>query len=142
MKFTLVDAILSMTDDEVVAIKHVSLAEEYLQDHFPGYPILPGVLMLEAMVQAARQLLQPRADHRLVLGRVRSLKYGAMVPPGRSLRVTVRAAATDDDGCIECRGSGVLVAPGDAPDADRPTAVSGRFQMRPVRTVATLPVSG
>ena len=56
MHFCLVDRILERSDDRIVTIKLVSNAEEYLRDHFPGFPVLPGVMMLEAMVQAGRAL--------------------------------------------------------------------------------------
>ena len=70
MRFELIDAILEQSDDRIVAVKQVSLAEEYLADHFPSFPILPGVMMLETFVQAARIMLADRGDRRLVLGRV------------------------------------------------------------------------
>ena len=58
MKFNLIDKIESISDDRIVASKQVSLAEEYLADHFPTFPVLPGVLMLEALTQAAGWLLR------------------------------------------------------------------------------------
>ncbi|MHC4421726.1 MAG: hotdog family protein, partial [Planctomycetota bacterium] len=76
MKFNLLDTILDQGPDRIVAIKHVSLAEEYLADHFPTFPVLPGVMMVETMVQAARRMLADRGDPRLVLGDVRALKFG------------------------------------------------------------------
>ena len=71
MKFDLVDQVLEQDEKRIVTIKQVTLAEEYLADHFPGFPILPGVLMLEAMVQAASKLLAPEGQ-RLVLGEVKA----------------------------------------------------------------------
>ncbi len=56
MKFNLVDQVLEKSKDHIVTVKQVSQAEEYLADHFPTFPILPGVMMLEAMVQAASTL--------------------------------------------------------------------------------------
>ena len=53
MKFNLLDKIESISDARIVAVKHVSLAAEYLADHFPRFPVLPGVMMLEALTQAA-----------------------------------------------------------------------------------------
>ncbi|MCL4209923.1 MAG: hypothetical protein KJZ68_04625, partial [Phycisphaerales bacterium] len=73
MKFVLIDHIVEQTADRIVAVKQVSLAEEYLQDHFPSFPVLPGVLMIEAMTQAARAMLAPRGNPRLVLGEVKAL---------------------------------------------------------------------
>ncbi|HEY1922374.1 MAG TPA: hypothetical protein VGG44_06380, partial [Tepidisphaeraceae bacterium] len=57
MKFNLIDKIEEVSETRLVAVKYVSLAEEYLADHFPTFPVLPGVLMLEAMTQAAGWLL-------------------------------------------------------------------------------------
>jgi 3-hydroxyacyl-[acyl-carrier-protein] dehydratase len=142
MRFALIDAVLERSADRIVAVKHVSLAEEYLADHFPTFPILPGVLMLEAMVQAARALLADRrGGERLVLGAVRALKYGSMVRPGESLIVEVTVTKELDHGSIQCRGVGnVLRSFGGSLDgagrtsAAGETAVSGRFTMRPIRT--------
>ncbi|MCP3905556.1 MAG: beta-hydroxyacyl-ACP dehydratase [Planctomycetes bacterium] len=129
MKFDLIDDVLERTDDRIVAIKQVTLAEEYLGDHFPGFPILPGVLMLETMVQAARRLLGDRDEGPLVLGRVRALKYGAMVRPGEALEVEVTAGEPGPDGGVPCRGTGRVRRGGETYE----TAVSGRFTMRPIR---------
>ena len=52
MKFNLIDSIIELSDTRIVAVKQVSLAEEYLADHFPTFPVLPGVMMLEALTQA------------------------------------------------------------------------------------------
>ena len=75
MKFLLIDQVLERTPTSIVAIKNVTAAEEYLGDHFPGFPVLPGVFMLEALTQAARELLKPHG--RLVLGQVKALRYGS-----------------------------------------------------------------
>ena len=64
MRFVLVDRIISQeTGQSLVAVKNLSLAEEYLADHFPGFPVMPGVLMLEALTQAGAWLV--RDDGRL-----------------------------------------------------------------------------
>ena len=60
MKFNLIDKIEQISDERIVAVKYVSLAEEYLADHFPSFPVLPGVLMLEALTQAATWLMHRR----------------------------------------------------------------------------------
>ena len=143
MHFTLVDAVLEQTDDRIVAIKQVSLAEEYLQDHFPDFPVLPGVMMLEAMVQAARQLVGPKSPGtRLVLGQVRALKYGKFVRPGRTIRIEVTLNKAPGDDTYDCKGEVFLMAApgtdpatltGTAPATPDPTAASGRFTLRPMR---------
>jgi 3-hydroxymyristoyl/3-hydroxydecanoyl-(acyl carrier protein) dehydratase len=58
MHFTLVDRFLELSDTSAIAVKNVTAAEEYLQDHFPGFPVLPGVFMVEALTQAARAVLE------------------------------------------------------------------------------------
>ncbi len=133
MKFQLLDKVTEQTDERVVALKQVSLAEEYLADHFPTFPILPGVMMLEVMVQAARLMLEGRSEDRLVLGEVKALKYGSMVRPGEALEVEVTLSKQLDDGGFQCRGTG-RVRRSDEEQADGETAVSGRFTMRPIRT--------
>ncbi len=144
MHFCLIDRVLERSDDRVVTIKLVSNAEEYLLDHFPGFPVLPGVMMLEAMVQAARAMVDPddRADPPLVLGAVRALKYGRFVRPGATIRVTVTLHKRLDDGAADCKGEVHLIEPAGNPIADPapepPVACSGRFALRPARlAVAT-----
>src|SRR3954470_10954677 len=50
--FLLIDRVLELTDDKVIALKNVSINEPYFQGHFPGVPVMPGVLQVEAMAQA------------------------------------------------------------------------------------------
>jgi 3-hydroxyacyl-[acyl-carrier-protein] dehydratase len=101
VKFNLIDKIESVTDTHLVALKYVSLAEDYLADHFPTFPVLPGVLMLEAITQAGGWLLQRRhgfAKSMAVLKEARNVKYGAFVPPGNVLRVEVELAKLAENG--------------------------------------------
>lgn len=132
MHFCLVDRVIEITDSRIVTTKLVSAAEEYLQDHFPSFPVLPGVMMLEAMVQAGRRLAEHvGAGERLVLGQVRALKYGRFVSPGATLRVEVSLLNRTPEGGWDLRGEGKLLEPGAS--GEPPTAVSGRFLLRPVR---------
>ena len=63
MKFHLVDRIESLVPGKrIVTTKALSLAEEYLADHFPAFPVLPGVMMIEAMVQSAAWLVRVAQD--------------------------------------------------------------------------------
>ena len=92
MKFNLLDKVESLSDEKIVAVKYVSLAEEYLADHFPTFPVLPGVMMLEAVTQAAGWLLHHRSKFgksMAVLKEARNVKYGSFVAPGNFLRVEV-----------------------------------------------------
>lgn len=92
VKFNLIDRIEEVSDTRLVAVKFVSLAEEYLADHFPTFPVLPGVLMLEAITQAAGWLLHRSsgfAKSMAVLKEARNIKYGTFVAPGNALRIEV-----------------------------------------------------
>ena len=93
MKFNLIDKIELLTDERIVGVKYVSLAEEYLADHFPTFPVLPGVMMLEAAVQAAGWLMHHRTHFgcsMAVLKEARNVKYGQFVAPGNHLRMDVQ----------------------------------------------------
>lgn len=101
MKFNLVDKIEQLSDERIVAVKYVSLAEEYLADHFPDFPVLPGVMMLEAAVQAAGWLLHHRTNFSrsmAVLKEARNVKYGQFVAPGNFLRIEVDLLKSTDGG--------------------------------------------
>ncbi len=132
MRFRLIDQVLEQTESRIIAVKNVSSAEEYLGDHFPTFPVLPGVFMLEALVQAARRLLGDDG-RRFVLGGVKALRYGTFVKPGETLRIQVDLQKRSEDGIVTFKGSGVVLTPGGDPDA-ADTAVSGRFTMRTIQT--------
>ncbi|MEE8169118.1 MAG: 3-hydroxyacyl-ACP dehydratase FabZ family protein [Phycisphaerae bacterium] len=93
MKFVLVDRINELVPGERVQTeKALSLAEEYLADHFPTFPVMPGVLMLEAMVQSAAWLMRATTDFAhsvVVLAEARNITYKSFVSPGRVLAVRV-----------------------------------------------------
>lgn len=93
MRFVLIDRILEVkTGQSLVAAKNLSLAEEYLADHFPGFPVMPGVLMLEALTQAGAWLVRDMEDFAhsiVVLKQAKTIKYGSFVEPGRQLQLRV-----------------------------------------------------
>lgn len=125
MKFDLIDRVTERDDTSLSAVKNVSAAEEYLGDHFPGFPILPGVMMLEAMVQAARHFAASSDDPPatpLVISEVRNVRYGGMVRPGQSLNVTVTLRKRDGH-AYDFQGVGKV---GDQ------VAVQGRFSLQPL----------
>jgi 3-hydroxyacyl-[acyl-carrier-protein] dehydratase len=92
MRFSLLDRIVELEPGQrISAVKALSMAEEYLGDHFPGFPVMPGVLMLEAMTQASAWLLRASEDFAhsmVVLKEARNVKYGQFVEPGQTLLVT------------------------------------------------------
>jgi len=103
VKFELIDRVIEQGEQRIVALKNVSIAEEYLADHFPSFAVLPGVLMLETLVQAGRLLLAEVAEtgttgKPLVLAEVRNVRYGNMVRPGQSLQVEVTLRGCTGEG--------------------------------------------
>jgi 3-hydroxyacyl-[acyl-carrier-protein] dehydratase len=121
MRFSLIDRIVELTPGErITAVKSLSLAEEYLDDHFPLFPVMPGVLMLEAMTEAGAWLVRASEDFAhsiVVLREARNVKFADFVEPGQVLTVT--AEITGQDGCqTQIKAKGMV---GDVP------AVAGRL---------------
>lgn len=100
MKFVLLDQIVSIEPpSRIVTRKTLSLAEEYLADHFPTFPVMPGVLMLESMVQSAAWLVRATQDFKhsiVVLEEAKNISYKSFVSPGGSLEVTAEAIRIED----------------------------------------------
>src|SRR5437588_7705673 len=96
MRFNLVDRIVDVQPaQQIRATKNLTLGEEYLADHFPGFPVMPGVLMLQALVESAAWLLRISEDYKhsvIALRGVRNVKYGSFMEPGKSLITTVELA--------------------------------------------------
>jgi 3-hydroxyacyl-[acyl-carrier-protein] dehydratase len=121
MRFNLVDRILDVSGNRVIrAVKNLTLGEEYLADHFPTFPVMPGVLMLESLVETAAWLLRIRDDFQhsvIVLREARGVKYGTFMEPGRQLALS--AELTEEDGALTSfKGRG---------EVDGVTAVAARF---------------
>lgn len=100
MRFWLLDKIRSFKpNEELSAVKNVTMTEEYLADHFPEFPVLPGVFMLEAATQAGSWLLRLSENfaHSIIsLKEARNVKYADFVAPGQTLEVTVSMLKKDD----------------------------------------------
>jgi 3-hydroxyacyl-[acyl-carrier-protein] dehydratase len=111
MRFLLVDRILTLEPGRsITAIKNVSAAEEYLADHFPGYPVLPGVMMLECLVQTGAWLMRSTDGFRystILLKQAKALKYNYFVQPGQTLTVTAAVHERGDREYI-FKGSGTV----------------------------------
>lgn len=101
MKFRFVDRIVELTPRErIICAKSVSLAEEYLADHFPTFPVLPGVLTLQSMVDAASWLVRDAFDFRptiILLRTVKNVVYKSFVKPGQVLQVDVSCRQLAED---------------------------------------------
>ncbi|SFR96888.1 3-hydroxyacyl-[acyl-carrier-protein] dehydratase [Granulicella pectinivorans] len=92
--FLLIDRVVEMTRKErIVAIKNVTMNEPHFQGHFPDYPIMPGVLMVEAIAQTGGALLLkeiPDRDSKLmVFTGIEEAKFKRPVVPGDQLRIEV-----------------------------------------------------
>jgi 3-hydroxyacyl-[acyl-carrier-protein] dehydratase len=123
MRFLLLDRIEELVPGErIVAVKNLSLAEEYLLEHFPLSPVMPGVLMLEAMTQAAAWLIRVTNNfsHSLVLLKeANSVKYGKFVEPGQTLKLEVRLVSQEPPRSVVRAGGSV----------DGRTAVTARLTL-------------
>jgi 3-hydroxyacyl-[acyl-carrier-protein] dehydratase len=96
--FLLIDRVVDLTRKQrIVAIKNVSANEPFFSGHFPGFPIMPGVLIVEAMAQAGGALLLtevPDRDNRLmVFTGIERARFRRPVVPGDQLRIEVEVLA-------------------------------------------------
>ena len=95
MKFILIDRITELLPGQrISAVKALSLAEEYLADHFPSFPVLPGVMMIEPLTQASAYLVRATEDFAhsmVVLSEVSNVVYKSFVSPGQIFELTVEA---------------------------------------------------
>jgi UDP-3-O-[3-hydroxymyristoyl] N-acetylglucosamine deacetylase/3-hydroxyacyl-[acyl-carrier-protein] dehydratase len=106
--FVMIDRVTELrNEDELVAIKNVTINEPYFQGHFPGHPVMPGVLQIEAMAQAAGILMLRRVSSAGKLAFFMSadkVKFRAAVAPGDQLVIHVQL--------IKSRGVKIGVAAG------------------------------
>jgi 3-hydroxyacyl-[acyl-carrier-protein] dehydratase len=96
--FLLIDRVTEIVRKKrIVALKNVTANEPYFQGHFPGYPIMPGVLMVEAIAQAGGALLlteiPDRHDKLMVFTGIERAKFRRPVTPGDQLRIEVDVLA-------------------------------------------------
>src|SRR6516164_2582246 len=100
MRFNLVDRIVAVESGRSLrAVKNLTLGEEYLADHFPTFPVMPGVLMLQTLVEASAWLLRLTTDFRhsvIVLREAKNVKYGTFMEPGRAMEIEVEMTKSDD----------------------------------------------
>ena len=92
--FLLIDRVVSIEDRKMVAIKNVTINEPFFNGHFPGFPIMPGVLIVEAMAQAGGLLamhLQGEAlgDRKVLFMTIDNARFRQPVVPGDQLRFEI-----------------------------------------------------
>lgn len=94
--FLMVDRILEMEDRRVVGLKNVTINEPFFAGHVPGQPVMPGVLIIEAMAQVAACLIQNRpalAGRLVYLAGIDRCRFRRVVLPGDTLRIEVEMRA-------------------------------------------------
>lgn len=111
MRFTLIDRITALEPGKsITAIKNLSLAEEYLADHFPGFPVMPGVLMIEALVQTSAWWVRHEenfARSTILLKQAKAVKFPNFVTPGRTLTIHSEFQAWNGSECT-FKGTGTI----------------------------------
>jgi beta-hydroxyacyl-ACP dehydratase FabZ len=92
--FLLIDRVLELTDERVLCLKNVTFNEPYFQGHFPGVPVMPGVLQIEAMAQAggilaSRAVSFDATTHVMLFMAIDAVKFRKAVTPGDQLHIEV-----------------------------------------------------
>ena len=99
MRFLLIDRIVTLEPGaNVVALRTVPLDEDYFEDHFPGFPVVPGVLLTETMGQAAAKCLdaEKRPRGKAMLARILSASFRQWVRPGDELQLQATIVSNEE----------------------------------------------
>ena len=101
MRFILIDKVLSLqSGEEIKTIKNVTLCEEYLADHFPTFPVLPGVLLLQGLIESASWIVreaQNFAHSMILLEHAKNVKYKSFLAPGGQIEYTVQTKTLEEN---------------------------------------------
>lgn len=124
MRFNLVDRIVNLESGKTIsAVKNLTLAEEYLQDHFPGFAVMPGVMMVETLVQTGAWLMRATEDFKystILLKQAKAVKFNSFVTPGKQLQVILTSHQWASNECtFKCEST-----------VDGESAVSARITLQ------------
>jgi len=110
MRWIWIDKFIEFNSGQnAVAIKNVTLAEEHLHDHFPGFPVMPECLMIEAMAQTAGILVgeAKKFQEKVILAKIKKAVFHDYVRPGDTLKLSAKIESITDEaagttGTITC----------------------------------------
>ncbi|NRO50502.1 3-hydroxyacyl-ACP dehydratase FabZ [Lactobacillus helveticus] len=91
----LLDRVLEKDSNALVALTNVTINEEFFQGHFPGNPVMPGVLIIEALAQGCEILLAD-SQSTLKLSQIKKARFREMVKPGDQLTIKVKRKLEDE----------------------------------------------
>ena len=106
--FLLIDKIIELTDTYIVGVKNVSFNEWYFPGHFPGNPVMPGVLQIEALAQTGGILCinaMPEGQYDTYFLKIDNCKFKQMVRPGDTLVLKMELLSPIRRGICEMRGT-------------------------------------
>ena len=110
MRWIWIDKFIEFNSEKnAVAVKNVTLAEEHLHDHFPGFPVMPECLMIEAMAQTAGILVGEAKgfEEKVILAKVKKAVFFDYVKPGDTIKLhanveSIASEAAGTSGRITC----------------------------------------
>ena len=106
--FLLVDKIIELTDTSIVGVKNVTFNEWFFPGHFPGNPVMPGVLQIEALAQTGGILCinaMPKGDYDTYFLKINNCKFKQMVKPGDTMLLKLELMTPIRRGICEMRGT-------------------------------------